>query len=155
MVPEFLSPPPLSPSLPLSPPLSCTHCHIFNHVPNLPCINTFRDVLQYLDDLKSGRISPPTPSSLQTTAGQTTPGRPEATVKSTPVPVVKFDSRSQLPSVGDKKMSYQDVPLDEVQRSRAEQMVQSKMTTPHIYATASCNVQRLVELSNALGESNG
>ena len=56
-------------------------------------------------------------------------------LSSTPVPIVKVDSKR---SVTLKKVLFVDIPGDEVRRSRPWQMVESKTTTPHMYATASC-----------------
>ena len=74
-----------------------------------------------------------------------------STVRTTPVPVIKMDSK-RSPVSG---VSYVDIPVDEVQRSHARQMVQSKATTPHVYASASCNVQRLMELAKSLDNGSG
>ena len=62
-----------------------------------------------------------------------------------------MDSKSSPVSSG---VSYVDIPVDEVRRSRARQMVQSKATTPHIYASASCSVQKLTELAKSLGDNS-
>lgn len=123
---------------------------------SLSLIDIHSDVLQYLDDIKSGRIpAPPLPTSSTTTIKRAaaTPAQkissPPSTLTSTSspsVPVIKMDSKTS------PVLSYVDIPVDEVQRSRARQMVQSKATVPHVYASASCSVQRLRELAKGLGE---
>ena len=122
----------------------------------LSLIDILSDVLQYLDDIKSGRIpSPPPPTSSTTTIIERAATTPAQKISSPPtltspsIPVIKMDSKAS------PILSYVDIPVDEVQRSRARQMVQSKATVPHVYASASCRVQRLVELAKGLGDNDG
>ena len=138
------------------------HIHTYTNMslslPPLPSpislMDIHSDVLQYLDDIKSGRIPTPPPSSSTTiteraaaTPAQQISSPPTLTSTSPPsVPVIKMDSKTS------PVLSYIDIPVDEVQRSRARQMVQSKATVPHVYASASCSMQRLVELVKGLGD---
>ena len=115
------------------------------------------DVLQYLDDVKSGHRTPPPPPTEQATIGKTLPVQPAihppSTSRPTPVPVVKVDSKGS--QVNSREVSYIDIPVDELQKSVAQQMVQSKTTIPHTYASVSCNVQRLIEITRTLEDGSG
>ena len=116
------------------------------------------DVLQYLDDIKSGRVSAPPTGTKGAAAAtpvvptqQTSPPSVSTRRPAKSVPVVKMDSKTSPVS----RVSFVDVPVDEVQRSHARQMVQSKATTPHIYASATCDVKRLIEMAKSLGDDSG
>ena len=93
-------------------------------------------MLQYLDDLKAGKV-------VATTTNPTSQVfKPVMPVQKTPQ-VTQAPPRVRHQPL--KSSSYVDIPVDETRRVAAEREVYSKWSTPYSYATATCSMDRVLE----------
>lgn len=104
-------------------------------ITHVPFFVMYRDVLQYLEDLKAGKVFAPASKPVSQVF---IPVKPVQQVKQAPPP-----PKIKVQPV--KSSSYVDIPVDGVKRSTAEGDVYSKWSTPYSYATVSCNVDRAME----------